>query len=275
MPTDLFIYANGDSFVEGAELGDFLIHSYPGAYNFNEPYGEVKPHIKAWFDEIQTPGTELFELRQHLTKQIKREQQQRNFCAKLAGMMKAEFYNNGLGGAGMDRILRTTLTDLIEFKKTKKKILAIIGTTELLRMELPSSNDDSTLWEIYHPGNKISNSSVNSVLEYYYLRTKNYHKMVKFYQYVITLQDFCKANSIKLMWISGYAPIDQIIQVETELIMEKDLCALQDYASFKYAADMQQLAKIINYNVRLPGYHFSESVHDATAKQLYEQLDEL
>jgi hypothetical protein len=276
MSTDLFLYANGDSFVEGCELGDFLLPDYPGAYNFNESIdGLARKSVREWFENIHKPETDLWHTRHKLIQQIKHQEQQRNFITKLAKLLSAKFYNNALGGCGMDRIVRTTISDLIEFKKTRKNIIAVIGTAEPLRIELPSKNAEPPLWELYHPGNSVPDSILNTVVGFHYVYTKNYHKMVGFYQRVIAIQDFCKANGIKLLWVSGNAPIVDVIRVEPEYSTQRDLCALSDYANFKPHVDMEQVARQIHYQVRLPGYHFSESVHEETAKQLYEHIQGL
>ena len=267
MSTDVFLYFNGDSFVEGCELGDFLIPEYPGPCNFTDPENS---ETKKWYNAVHTMGTELWHNRNKLLTSIKQEEKNRNFSSKLAQLLNVNFLNNALGGSGMDRIIRTTISDLNQLKKTEKNIVAIIGTAEPMRIELPVTDDFP--WRTFHPGNKVDNEMLNMVLNYYYMNSSNYHKMFWFYTHVLLLQDFCKLNGIKLLWVSGNSPIVKDYPIEDKFLNEKDIEQLVEYVNFKPAVDMKELAKNINRGVILPGYHYSEIVHCETAKKLYEQL---
>lgn len=264
MSTDLFIYANGDSFVEGCELGDFLLPNYPGPGNYECYHEDVS---RKWFNELHTIGTELWAARNKLRPLITKEEQQRNFAFKVSQQLGAKFMNNALGGCGNDRIARTSLSDLIEIKKTEKNIVALIGITEVLRMELPASEKNNT-WNMFHPGNPIEDPVFSEITNQYYLRTKNYNKLVNLYRHVILLKDFCKVNNIRLFFVSPFNPINESYPIEEQHANEKDYLALKEYADYHEAVNMDTIARTINHSTRLPGYHFSELVHEHTANEL-------
>lgn len=269
MSIDIFLYSNGDSFVEGCELGDFLLPNYPGATNI---YDSENKNIRQWFNDTRLMNTSLWHERNRILPEIEQEEKVRNFTAKLAKSIGSDFLNNALGGSSMDRITRTTISDLIELKKTENNIVAIIGTTEPARMELPVIDNDTIPWWSVHPGNSIDNKQMNEVVNYYSMNASNYHKMLAFYKNVILIQDFCKINAIKLLWVSGNSNIINDYDIEQQYAKQKDIQQLTDYANFKPSADMQQIAKSIIDKTVLPGYHYSEIVHEETARQLKELI---
>jgi hypothetical protein len=266
----MFLYSNGDSFVEGCELGDFLLSGYPGAVGIHEIHVIENKNIRQWFNDTRLMNTPLWHERKKLLPEIEQEEKARNFTTKLAKSLGVNFFNNALGGSGMDRITRTTISDLIELKKTEKNIVALIGTTEPLRMELPVMNTNP--WWPVHPGNSVNDKMMNDVVNYYSMNVGNYHKMLAFYKNVILIQDFCKINAIKLLWVSGNSNIVNDFDIEQQYADQKDIQQLTDYANFKLSADMQQIAKSIVDKTVLPGYHYSEIVHEETARQLKELI---
>jgi hypothetical protein len=267
MSTDLFVYANGDSFVEGCELGDFLLPDYPGISNYNCHDHSLDHPTRIWFTNLHTMGHPLWAERNRLMSDIKQQEQQRNFAYKLSQKLGAKYMNSGLGGSGNDRIARTTLRDLIELKKTEKNIVALIGITEILRMELPAMGKDDA-WNIFHPGNPIENSVFSEITNYYYLHTKNYNRLINFYRHIILLNDFCKLNNIRLFFIAPFDPIEKVFIIEQEFAKEKDYLALKEYADYHESVNMNSIARDIDIGTKLPGYHFSELVHEHTANEL-------
>jgi hypothetical protein len=265
----MFLYANGDSFVEGCELGDFLLPDYPGARNFNSPND---PEVRQWFNNIHVMETAAWSTRKDLLPKIQCEEKQRNFVAKLAGHLNVDFLNSALGGSGIDRIARTTIADLIELKKTKIDIIAVIGTAEPIRLELPCADSALPPWRMFHPGNPITVSPFSEVTNYYYMNVSNYHRIMFLLKNVVLIQDFCRANEIKLIWVSGNSVILDDYPVEEQYANEKDICQLLDYTKFRPPVSMKDIARDINYNTVLPGYHFSEVVHEETARQLAELI---
>jgi len=258
MTTDLFLYANGDSFVKGDELGNFLKTDFPGYYNF----GEEKPeHIHRWFLEDQRRTTEI-----ELLKKIAIEESNRNFVAKIQKNLNCKFLNSAFGGSSNDRITRVTIADLIEIKKQHKNVVAIIGTAEPSRLELPN-NSNVIPWKpcFLSATDKIN----NEVSKYFLLNSGHYHRMLMFYKNVILIQDFCKVNSIKLLWVAGNANIIENNVVNKNI---EDYNNFKEYANFRYAIEMPKIAKTINNDVMCPGYHFSEKVHESVATLLLEKI---
>jgi hypothetical protein len=256
MTSDLFLYANGDSFVKGDELGNFLKTDFPGYYNFSE---ERPERMDSWILEDQQKNkfrsTNFF-------KTINAEEDKRNFAAKIQKHLNCNFLNNAQGGSSNDRTTRITLQDLIEIKKQHKNIVALIGTAEPSRLELPNDNTD-LLWKPYFLA-KTDNIN-NPISQFYLLNLNRYHRMVMFYKNVILLQDFCKVNSIKLLWVAGNTNIVENNVVDTDA---EDYNNFKEYANFSYAAEMPKIAKDIDIGVMCPGRHFAEKVHDAVAMLL-------
>lgn len=256
MSTDLFLYANGDSFVKGEELGNFLKRNFPGYYNFDE---EVPEHIASW--ALEDRQRNEFRSDEFL-KRISTEEYNRNFAAKIQQHLNCNFLNNAQGGSSNDRTTRVALQDLIEIKKQYKNIVALIGTADPSRLELPNDNTDF-LWKPYFLA-KTDNIN-NPISQFYLLNLSRYHRMVMFYKNVILLQDFCKVNSIKLLWIAGNSNIIEDNVVNKDI---KDFNNFKEYANFSYAVEMPKIAKDINVGVLCPERHFAEKVHDAVATLL-------
>jgi hypothetical protein len=260
MTTDLFLYANGDSFVKGAELGNFLKTDFPGYYNFNE---ERPKHIHTWFLEDQQRSKSTSD---EFLKTIDTEENTRNFAAKIQQHLNCKFLNNALGGSSNDRTTRVALRDLIEIKKQYKNVVAIIGTADPSRLELP--NDNSNL--LWRPCFLSQTDDINNqISKFYLLNLSRYHRMVMFYKSAILLQDFCKVNNIKLLWVAGNGNIVEDNKVDRNI---EDYNNFKEYANFSYAVEMPKIAKDINVGVMCPGYHFSEKVHDAVANILLRKI---
>ena len=90
-----------------------------------------------------------------------------------------------------------------------------------------------------------------------------------FYKSAILLQDFCKVNNIKLLWVAGNGNIVEDNKVDRNI---EDYNNFKEYANFSYAVEMPKIAKDINVGVMCPGYHFSEKVHDAVANILLRKI---
>lgn len=260
MSTNLFLYANGDSFVKGTELGDFLKTDFPGYYNFNQ---ERPNHIHSWFLEDQHKSESVSD---EFLKRISAEEYNRNFVAKIQKKLNCNFLNSAAGGSSNDRTTRVAIQDLIEIKKQHKNIVAIIGTADPSRLELPNGIN-TPLWKPYFLAS--TDDINNTVSKYFLLNLDRYHRMFMFYKNVILLQDFCKVNSIKLLWVAGNANIIEDNVVDNDI---EDYKNFKEYANFSYAIEMPKIAKAINDGVMCPGYHFSEKVHNSVATLLLEKI---
>lgn len=275
----MIIYCNGDSFVAGVELGDTIIPDHPGFIDYND---EDPAKYRPWSSKTWDTNTLYGKARITSWNQIEELDRKKSFPSKLNQLLNVPVINRAHGGASLDRIVRTALTDLIELKKTNDNIVAIIGTTDISREEIPTCHDipypDSTgdpgYWISVTPHHtKADEAETDGITKYKLLREKDYHGMLRFYKNVILLKDFCKLNNIKLYWISTNYNVKNI-EVEKEYETCVDLLNFKEYAEFEYILDMDEIAKTINTGVICPANHFSEIVHDEVAKQLAEILKE-
>lgn len=257
---DIFLYANGDSFVEGIELGDFLISSHPGYYNFNS---KQPGYIHSWFNDMHDNTTSVGIERNKKEKLIKIEEQNRNFAAHLQRKLGAEYKNNAKGGASIERIVRTSILDLIELSKTKKNIIALVGTSEPRRISIPAPVDDD-LWMCATMN--TTSDATKHLMDYHLRYFNDYHALLLAHKNFILMQDFCKANGIKLLWIAGNSDLTE------ESITHTEIKCLMDYSGFKYTLSLPEIAKEINIDAMAPGYHFSEIIHKEAANRLLDKL---
>jgi hypothetical protein len=257
---DTFLYANGDSFVEGCELGDFLISSHPGYYNFNNRRPQ---QFDSWLRQSNDGSTDIGKERIHKEKLIKQEEYKRNFASKLQQQLGVEYKNNAKGGSSFERIIRTSLIDLIEISKTKKNIVALIGTSEPRRISIPAPvNDD--LWMCATMN--TTNDAAKPIMDYHLAYFNDYHALLLMYKNIILMQEFCKSNGIKLLWIAGNSDITE------ETITHSEIKCLMEYSKFKYTLSLPEIARQIDAGAMAPGYHFSEIVHTEAASRLLDKL---
>lgn len=275
---NMLIYCNGDSFVAGVELGDDILPDYPGLSDFDSDLSTPKQWIANTYDSKHHYSVE----RERRNKELIELEYQRAFPNKLKNKLNVDVVNHAMGGSSMDRIVRTTITDLISLKKDHNNIVAIIGDTHCSRSELANFEFiDSTdivgftrHWVCLSTTYKMANSKpLDPVIEYKLRYEKNYHMIVNYYSNVIRLQDFCKINNIKLYWVSSYNGIDNVT-VEKEY--KDDLCLNNtiEYSQFEYTIGMREVALEIYNNVICPSGHFSEVVHEEVANRLVDIIKE-
>lgn len=269
---NMLIYCNGDSFVAGVELGDNILSDYPGLSDF----GADKTLPTKWIASTYDPNHIYGKERQEKTKEILELEYQRSFPNKLKERLNIPVINHALGGSSMDRIVRTTITDLISLKKEHDEIIAIIGDTHWSRSEMPNfefiDSPDAVgfnrhwvcITSTYHMSGR---EPLNPVRDYKIRYEKNYHMLVKYYSNVIRLQDFCKANDIKLYWVSTTADVES---TSVEKQYADDLCYTNfiSYANLKFTIKMRDIAKQIYNKVLCPSNHYGENVHEEVANRL-------
>lgn len=281
----MLIYANGDSFVAGVELGDDIMPDYPGTIPYN---GSASEHerINSWIRNTYNPDHPLYKSRQKLSDDIMKLEYQRAFPSLLSNLFQCPVVNHAFGGSSIDRIVRTSIFDLIELKKTNQNIIALIGTTELSRFELPSPHNHWNktkdfcghyqCWKsinVHFPDLNDSDLA-NKIVEYTLRHERNYHSLVRFYKNVIQLQDFCKLNGIKLFWISAFQNVlNTFIEPEYQYKDNNELESYMDYAKFEYFLDMHDVAATCNLkSVLCPSGHYSKEVHTLIAEKLFHKL---
>jgi len=248
----MLIYCNGDSFTSGHGLGDFLLPGYPGDSDI--PPDKASPHIGKWAANTYSAN---YTHRQDLNEQIHIEESNRCWPAKLK-KYGYNVINSAQPGSSMQRISRTTITDLIELQQTNANILAIISVPPVDRSE------------IYYKGWWVSFTHAHLESVNYVPHLKNfyselllddldgYSSITRWYTSAIQIKDYCKANNIPLLWVNSLNP-------ESVTDKFKDVNNLVKYLDIKYELTMAHLTSKGGY---LPDGHFSEKVHDRTAQIL-------
>lgn len=268
----MLIYCNGDSFVAGVELGDNILPDYPGLTDFA---GDLLPASK-WIAKTYDPKHPYNAERTTRFNELVELEYQRAFPNKLSQKLNVPVINHALGGSSMDRIVRTTITDLISLKEEHSDIIAIIGDTHCSRsevanyefLEFPDAVGFNQYWACLSTTYSMSGREpLKPILEYKIRYEKNYHMLVQYYYNVIQLQDFCKANNIKLYWVSSQDGIEYTIP---EKQYSDDLCYnnFVKYANLEYTIRMKSIAQEMNHKVLCPSRHFGENVHEEVANRL-------
>jgi len=257
----MIVYCNGDSFVAGVELGDSILPEYPGAVPFNAS-NDIRAKNKQWIDKTYDKSHAWSAIRHDNGPLIRLDEKNRAWPNKLGSLLGIPVINSGLSGASMDRIARTSISDLIALKKQHERIVAIIGTTEPGRAEL--ANEEYIWRDIILHINYEHDSLLNSLVKYKICNETEYHHMVNFLKNVILIKDFCKLNDIELLWLTPIG--DPILPVEPN---RQDYQDLLEYADFKPSIDMFNIAQACGLpDVILPSSHWSESVHTLVAQEL-------
>jgi hypothetical protein len=262
----MIIYCDGDSYVAGSELGDILLPDHPGFV----PIG-IPKHIERerynWTRRTYGNGDLSF-MRRQLYNEIEKLEKEKAFPNKIAKKLNVEVINAAVGGSSMDSILRRTLSNLITLKD-KDNIVAFISTTDPWRFELPTLNDTNSPWTCVTVDSK--NEQVAEVFKYMVSANKNYHSLIRYYKNIISIQDFCKVNNIKLFFLDR----NTTNQIESEFENYEDYINLKKYANFKVDLDMSQekIRTIFKTeNIICPGHHYNENVHEYIANELIKLL---
>lgn len=266
----MLIYCNGDSFVAGVELGDDILPDYPGLSDFRKP-SEI---AKQWIANTYTPNHPYSKERERRTKELIELEYNRAFPNKLQQSLNIPVVNHSMGGSSMDRIVRTSITSLIELKNKHDNIIAIIGDTDCNRSEAPNFEFIDYHDVVGFPRHWVCMSSnyhmsdrkpLEPLIDYKLRYEKNYHSLVGYYKNVILLQDFCHKNNITLYWVQSFDRGNIVPESE----YENDSCLnnLKEYANFKYTVRMPEVAKNIYHNVQCPSGHYGENVHNGVAEE--------
>lgn len=260
----MIVYCNGDSFVAGTELADYMLPEYPGCLPFNASE-TLRQKNREWIGKTYTKSHEWSTVRHSHRHFIEDEERARAWPTKLHNLLGCEVINAALGGSSMDRIARSTVTDLISLQKENDSIVAVIGTTGMDRYEVAH---DSQPWVDIIP-HYSTHSNTEEIINYKLKYEKDYHVFVNFYRNVIFVKDFCEVNNIKLIWLSAASDEASRLTIEEQYKNEKDLLNLKEYAQLKYSIDMFDIASTCGLaNVFAPSHHFSEEVHAIVANQL-------
>ena len=247
----MLIYCNGDSFTSGHGLGDFLLPNYPGE---SDDAPDKLPYLEKWTVNTYSAG---YIHRYDLSKEIRQEELKRCWPAKLK-KYGYEVVNSAQAGSSMQRISRTTITDLTELKKTNTDMLAIISSAPIERSEIYYKD----AWMDFSHAHLESFDYIPHLMNFYSERllddTEGYASLIRWYVAAIQIKDHCKANDIPLLWINSVNP-------EGVTDKFKDLNNLIKYLDIKYELTMSHLKSDKGY---VPDGHYSERVHDQVAQIL-------
>lgn len=256
----MILYCDGDSYVAGTELGDIILPEHPG---FSAWPGFNQQRALVWLNRTYRNG-DLAPIREQLKTQIAILEKEKAFPNKIAKKLNIEVVNAALGGSSMDAICRRTLSNLIKLKD-RDHSMAVIGITDPWRFELPNSSTDAVPWICAHPTTEVD--FIKDVVKYMTVAKKKYHGLVKFYKNIITIQDFCKVNNIKLIFIDRKL----INSVEKHFEDYEDYVNLKKYSNFKADLDILEIVKNID-EAMCPGHHFNEKAHEVISNMIVELL---
>ena len=269
----MIIYCDGDSYASGAELGDILLPDHPGFVLIDIP-NHIDNERLLWKKRTQYNG-DLYPVRQKLFNEIKRLEKEKAFPNKIAKKLNIEVITAAVEGSSMDAICRRTLSNLIKLKN-KDNTVAFIVTTDPWRFELPAPESRLAAWTCILPNSKSHvnlNERTAAVFKYMLSANKNYHCLIRYYKNIISIQDFCKVNNIKLFFLEWHRIVN--VQIESEFKNDEDYINLKKYANFKVDLDISQerMRTIFKTkNIICPGLHYNEDVHEYIANELIKLL---
>lgn len=277
----MILYANGDSFVAGVELADDLLPRHPGYLPYYATNAE-KDRNRQWIDKTYDLNHPYGKEREQKRKTLIKTEYERSFPTKLARLLGCDHINRAQGGSSLDRIARTTLSDLIELKDKDKDIIAVIGTTCPSRSEISTpfgyshDIDETGYWDqistTFLSGHQ-NDGPITAMIKYRVEHDKNYHQMVSAFKNIILISDFCKLQNIKLYWVANNIDILNQVQVERELEDCKDYQMLRRYCDLQYTTNMAKIASTMeSKDILCPAFHYSEKVHVETAFDLFTKI---
>ncbi len=280
----MIIYCNGDSFTSGVDLADYLLPGYPGGTPIGpwEP-GQVPPSIeicKNWHKNTYDTSHQLGKSRQIKMGEIRNEEFNRAWPNKLHKLSGYPVINNAQSGSSMDRIARTTVSDLISLKEEHANIISIIGLTGIDRSELPSTHKSKyKMWVdlIHHRPNL--HPDYKDIIDFKLQYETEYHCYTNFYKNIILVKNFCFVNNIRLYFVlpmplppkfwrneSGSPNSD----VKFSYIDIKNIKNLENYANLVPDINMTGIAMSCKLpEVYAPGGHFAEPIHEIVADKLF------
>lgn len=282
----MIVYCNGDSFVAGSELGDEILPEYPGLLDAPWDITPNSPHevAKRWYFKSHNPDNHIGKARFDNQLSISEAGYRQAFPNKLEELTGVKVINHSRPGTSMDRIVRSSMSDLLTLTKTHSDIVAVIGTTGATRSEIACRDYNEidhdqgipNVWRCISSIYRLPNDTVdlNYLISYKLTYEKNYHHYVNVYKNIILLQDFCKLNNIKLLWVATFDNHTSV-DVEKEFSQARDLNNFVEYADLKYAVDMSEIANRLKTKTVCPSGHYSEIVHTETAKQLVAKIQQL
>jgi hypothetical protein len=263
----MILYTNGDSFVAGCGLADYLLPEYPGDCGTTADLEMDRKFTDEWNQKKKQLWSSCTTKTLYRIIQLERI---KAFPAKLKTMFNCELVDSSEGGSSFDKITRKSIVDLIKIRKsTSERVVAIIGDTVLRRRDQPyiTQNGKPDWFPFqYNGGHPQPNISCPPMLEVIYNQSMftehRYHTLYYYYKNCILLKEFCKNHNIELHWLRV------IDSNDTDLECYDDLTVLREHADIKHSVNMIQESASVQLCFVRDG-HFSESVHDRVTQSFY------
>lgn len=271
MSTDVLIYCNGDSYVNGYELGDTLLESHPGFIDYHPNQEKISKDAQEWYRNTYDSNHIYGKDRESKKKQIEKLERELVFSNLIKEKTNYDVINASFEilGNSQGNITRRSITDLYNLRPKYKKIFAIIATTSPNRLDLP---DERGEWNNLMLGNRPPvtddyTSNLVGLFDFYIRYGTDYHLLMNFYKNIILLKSFCKEYDIKLLLTTGCS-LPNITGYEDK----DDLEAFRKIANLSHDINLNEVAKLMHNNVWCPGYHVAPAVHEKASDMFIELI---
>lgn len=270
----MIIYCNGDSFTSGVDLADYLLPG--GTPTSPRALGQVPSDVelvREWHKNTYDTSHQLGKSRQIKMAQIQYEEFNRAWPNKLHKLSGYPVINNAQSGSSMDRIARTTVSDLISLKEEHANIISIIGLTGIDRSELPSIHKSNyKMWKdiIHHRPNL--HPDYKDIIDFKLQHETDYHCYTNFYKNIILVKNFCFVNNIRLYFVLPIPLPPKYWRNESGSPSPdiQNIKNLENYANLVPDIYMTGIAYSCKLpEVYTPGGHFAESIHEIVADKLF------
>lgn len=276
MSTDVVVYCNGDSYVNGFELADELFFDdHPGYYDFDQRHNHslIEPYSE-WYTNTMNGNHQSGKYRQKLGTAIIEKQSLYAFPNIINQKTGLDVINAAVPylGNSQSSITRTTLRDLSLLKQKYKKVIAIIATTSINRILIPigspcfEPNCDNWTNKMMTANKRDSTDHYEqlseNLLEFYKFYYTDYHLLYEWYKNLLLVKIFCQQNDITLFWTSGLEKVKELDNYQVD-----DIVSIKTLLNLQYDVSLTEIASNINKNVICPGYHYSQIVHEKAADQ--------
>ena len=243
------IYANGDSYTAGSGLAQ-------------EMYSKIKPLSgdKITADLI----SEMNRAKDKCKEDFRTVERQRSYPATLGFFANTEVINNAQGGAGLGNIAFKSALDLVHLSKTHKRILAVIGLTNPIRIFFPKIPNNTLMFGLMtgHTYDKWE----SHVMDRYAYMFKNEE-----------LQLMSVINFMGLLQLIQWLPNVDLILIETPAFILQHADPDGDYNAIKKNIEPMIFDTLVptydkSMKIHTGCNHVIKDYHDDLAKKIYNRL---
>ena len=260
----MFLYANGDSFTWGDELGKIIA---PEGFNKEQRDRWKKiadnrpPKIDDyWAGSVVVSDNEEYRL-------------SHGWPGRLAKLLKCDgFDNDAFPGGSNERILRTTTDWILYNKKRHPNLFVSIGWTFHSRFEL--WNVEYNCYMQYTANKRNIHKSQKSFIDSYWRNTYNeYERISKYLHCVVTLQTLLKYYKIDFLFFNAIQDLDGLSKFDLSIFnhlldqIDRVRYYCLDKGTFNTWDEERKYP-------RGPDFHPLAEGHAAWAKLLYEYINE-